>query len=282
MKLFFLLFTGMLAFSNFTQASEANAYEVKVSEAKVSEAKALETKVTKTNQDFLKPLIPHNAEYKVFYGSIELGKARYQLPVSNNGYYNYRFDSDVSLLMLSDVRNIKSEFQLVDGKLKPIRYLSERSGTGSDYSEQTAFAASQGVIHTIYKDEREKLDYEENIFDPLMVQLQFRMDMYTNPETLEYEMVKEKEFDDYKFRIIGKEQMILDSGTYQTIKIEVVRSSKKRQTFFWMAPELNYLPVRLSHFSKGSKQLDIQIDNYQIFNSEDNAAAIPKTATQTN
>lgn len=35
-----------------------------------------------------------------------------------------------------------------------------------------------------------------------------------------------------------------------------------------MAPDLNYLPVRLSHFSKGSKQLDIQLDNYHFFESQ--------------
>ncbi|MEZ9237687.1 MULTISPECIES: DUF3108 domain-containing protein [unclassified Shewanella] len=229
---------------------------------------AAEPAETSLHQDFLKPLTPHNAEYKVYYGSIELGKARYQLPASSDGYYEYRFDSDVSLLMLSDVRNIKSEFQLVEGKIKPIRYMSERSGTGSDYSEQTAFAASQGVIHTIYKEEREKLEYAENVLDPLTAQLQFRMDMYSNPKTLHYDMVKEKEFDDYEFKIVGKEQVIIDSGTYQTVKIEVVRNSKKRQTFFWMAPDLNYLPVRLSHFSKGSKQLDIQLDNYHFFESQ--------------
>ncbi|MDO6620210.1 MULTISPECIES: DUF3108 domain-containing protein [unclassified Shewanella] len=230
----------------------------------------------KENLEYLKALTPHSAEYRVFYGSIELGKARYQLPESDNGYYNYRFDSDISLLMLSDVRNLNSEFKLEDGKVKPIRYMSKRSGTGSDYTEQTAFAAGQGVIHTIYKDEREKLPFAEDIYDPLVSQLIFRMDMYRQPELLKYKMVKEKEFDDYEFKIVGKEQVILDSGTYQTVKIEVVRKSKKRQTFFWMAPELNYLPVRLSHFSKGSKQLDIQLDNYQIQQAIESDTAVTK------
>ncbi|WP_227006659.1 DUF3108 domain-containing protein [Shewanella donghaensis] len=224
--------------------------------------------------DYLKPLIPHSAEYRVFYGSIELGKARFQLPKSDNGYYNYRFDSDVSLLMLSDVRNINSEFQLEDGELKPIRYMSKRSGTGSDYTEQTVFAPGQDVIHTIYKDEREKLPFANDIFDPLVSQLQFRMDLYHNPDSLKYKMVKEKELDDYEFKVVGKEQVIIDSGTYQTIKIEVVRKSKKRQTFFWMAPDLNYLPVRLSHFSKGSKQLDIKLDNYHIEQAIENDTAV--------
>jgi hypothetical protein len=31
-----------------------------------------------------------------------------------------------------------------------------------------------------------------------------------------------------------------------------------------MAPDLGYLPVRLTHFEKGSKQLDIKLLNYQF------------------
>jgi hypothetical protein len=212
----------------------------------------------------LSPLTAHIAQYKVFYGSIELGVANYRLPATNSGFYSYYFDSDVSLLIISDQRHLKSEFTLENSKLVPFRYSQERTGTGSDYSEQTAFAKTQKFIHTIYKQEALKLPYEEKVFDPLMVQLQFRMDLAANLRPLDYKMVKEKEVDDYQFRVLGKEKVTIESGTYDTVKVEVVRDSSKRQTFFWMAPDLAYLPVRLSHFSKGSKQLDIQLASYQF------------------
>ncbi|MCL1104310.1 DUF3108 domain-containing protein [Shewanella algicola] len=215
----------------------------------------------------LSPLTAHKANYKVFYGSIELGEAIYSLPATDTGYYTYHFDSNVSLLLLSDKRQLTSEFTLENGKLVPFRYVHERSGTGSDYTEQTAFAKAQEFIHTIYKQKALKLPYQERVFDPLMVQLQFRMDLAANTRPLDYKMVKEKEVDDYQFRVLGKEQVVLESGTYDTVKVEVVRAAKKakkRQTYFWMAPDLAYLPVRLSHFSKGSKQLDIQLATYQF------------------
>ncbi|AZG75181.1 DUF3108 domain-containing protein [Shewanella livingstonensis] len=211
----------------------------------------------------LSPLTAHSAQYKVFYGSIELGVANYRLPATDSGFYSYHFDSDVSLLMLSDQRHLTSEFTLENGKLVPFRYIQERTGTGSDYTEQTAFAKAQKFIHTIYKQEALKLPYQEKVFDPLMVQLQFRMDLAANLRPLDYKMVKEKEVDDYQFRVLGNEKVTIESGTYDTVKVEVVRDSTKRQTFFWMAPDLAYLPVRLSHFSKGSKQLDIQLASYQ-------------------
>lgn len=216
---------------------------------------------------YLSPLTPHSTSYNVYYGSISLGHANYQLPKTETGYYEYLFESDLSLLMLSDTRSLKSNFTLEDGGLEPFRYQHDRKGTGKDYTEQTAFAKAQQFIHTIYKNEALKLDYEKAVFDPLMVQLQFRMDVISQKRPLSYRMVKDKEIDEYDFKIIGPEQITVDGGTFKTIKFEVVRSSTKRQTFFWMAPDLAYLPVRLSHFSKGSKQLDIQLSSYK-FESE--------------
>ncbi len=210
-------------------------------------------------------LTPHMAEYEVYYGSIELGRARYILQPPEDNLYRYRFDSDVSLLMLSDKRHIRSEFSLEDDNhLVPMRYSVERTGTGPNFREQAAFAKAQNVVHSRYKDERAKFPYDTKLFDPLMVQLQFRLDMEANRDSLHYSMVKEGEIDDYDFKIVGKERVNIDSGSYQTVKFEVVRNSKKRQTFFWMAPELGYLPIRLSHFEKGSKQLDIKLLNYRF------------------
>ncbi|ABV87711.1 DUF3108 domain-containing protein [Shewanella pealeana] len=215
-------------------------------------------------------LTPHTAEYQVYYGSIELGRARYILEAPQGNFFQYRFDSDVGLLMLSDKRHILSEFTLEDAnQLVPMRYSVERTGTGPSFREQAAFAKGQNVVHSRYKDERAKFPYDNQLFDPLMVQLQFRLDMQAHKDELHYTMVKEGEVDDYAFKIVGKERVNIESGSYQTVKFEVVRDSKKRQTFFWMAPDLSYLPIRLTHFEKGSKQLDIKLLNYRFGPSDE-------------
>lgn len=225
------------------------------------------------------PLTPHTAEYQVYYGDIELGKGRYRLEApTDTGIYNYYFDSALSLLILSDDRHLHSEFTLDKAhpnKLLPIRFMHQREGTGPNYQEQTAFAREQGNVYTRYKDEKGKYDYSDTLYDPLMVQLQFRLDIMDGKQPLDYSMVKSNEIDDYEFKILGKERVKLPSGTYDTVKIEVVRDpKKKRKTLFWMAPDLSYLPVRLTHFEKGDKQLDIQLLNYHYQESP----ADPQTA----
>lgn len=217
------------------------------------------------------PLHPQTAEYQVNFGSIELGKAKFILqPATENRSYQYIFDSNISLLMLSDIRHITSEFTIDSNnhQLLPIRYIQKREGTGKDYTEQTAFARDQGKIYTRYKDERGSFKYTSNIYDPLMVQLQLRLDLAANKENLEYSMVKKNEIDTYQFKILATEKLTIDSGSYNTIKLKVIRESNKRQTFFWIAPKLNYLPVRLTHYSNDSKQLDIKLLNFEYLATE--------------
>lgn len=232
------------------------------------------------------PLTPHTAEYQVNYGNIELGKARYQLPAPQDNLYQYRFDSDVSLLMLWDKRTVISTFSEEGGQLVPMRYIHNRSGTGSDYQEQSAYVLDQQLVHSRYKDERAKFPYTQDLFDPLMVQLQFRLDIMKGSDKLHYKMLKSGEIDEYDFKVVSKERMVLPSGTYETVKIEVVRDNDKRQTFFWMSPKLGYLPVRLTHFEKGSKQLDIQLLNYHysepiMAQTEKQTTEQPKVAADT-
>jgi len=131
------------------------------------------------------PLTPQTAEYQVNYGSIELGKAQYELLPKQGNIYQYRFDSDVSLLVLWDKRHIISEFTDENGHLQPIRYTHDREGTGSDYQDQTVFLKNKQEIFSRYKDKKIKLPYKETIYDPLVAQLQFRLDMSNGIKNLD-------------------------------------------------------------------------------------------------
>ncbi|GLP96186.1 DUF3108 domain-containing protein [Paraferrimonas sedimenticola] len=221
------------------------------------------------------PLTPHEAEYKVYYGNIELGGARYQLNQVDPTHFQYRFDSSLSLLVLSDKRQITSEFELEGDQLYPIRFMHDRKGTGSDFTEQTAYLKDRGVIHSRYKGERAKIDYDKRLFDPLMVQLQLRMDLHNAEEIGEYyyEMVKDNEVDDYGFRSAGTETITVNDKQYDTVKLVVIRDSDKRETFIWFAPELDFMPVQLAHFEKGSKQLNIRLHSYHPYETSKPATA---------
>lgn len=224
-------------------------------------------------------LAPFEADYKVLYGDIGLGKAHFSLPVPQGNYYEYNFSCELSLLFLSDERSIKSKFRRTDEGLEPMVFMHKRTGTGRDFSEQVAFLKDKSIVRSNYKGEHVELPFENRLFDTMMVQLQFRQDLLEGKETLEYQMVKDNEIDDYAFKRMGEELLNIDGTEYRTLRLEVVRNSKKRKTVVWMAPDLAYLPVRMTHFEKGDKQLDVQLTGYRF--TEPMAAESKATAEPT-
>ncbi|WP_338588779.1 DUF3108 domain-containing protein [Shewanella khirikhana] len=209
-------------------------------------------------------LSPFEADYKVLYGDIGLGKAHFSLPAPEGNYYQYNFTSELSLLFLSDERSIKSKFRRTDHGLEPMVFIHQRTGTGSDFSEQVAFLKDKSIVRSNYKGEHVELPFENKLYDTMMVQLQFRQDLIDGKEALEYHMVKDNEIDDYSFKRMGEEVLNIDGTEYRTLRLEVIRDSKKRKTVVWMAPDLAYLPVRMTHFEKGDKQLDVQLTGYRF------------------
>ncbi|MCL1076844.1 DUF3108 domain-containing protein [Parashewanella spongiae] len=219
----------------------------------------------------LSPLLPQTAEYRVLYGSIDLGKARYTLDKIND-QFNYKFESELSLLVLSDRREVSSEFVVTNDHVNPIRFFHEREGTGSDYQAQLVFLKSQEKVYGKYKHEKLEFNYANDLYDILSVQVQLRLDLANKKEDLNYKIIKSNKISDYQFNIVGTEVININQRNYQTIKLMVERKKKKRQTLIWLAPELAYLPVKLTHSKKGKKQLEVQLLNSSFMTERDELA----------
>jgi hypothetical protein len=46
--------------------------------------------------------------------------------------------------------------------------------------------------------------------------------------------------------------------------VKLIRDSKKRETFAWFAPSLNYTLVRLQQFKEGDEQGDIKLKSFDL------------------
>ncbi|MFT5276886.1 MAG: hypothetical protein ACI8VI_000516, partial [Granulosicoccus sp.] len=67
----------------------------------------------------------------------------------------------------------------------------------------------------------------------------------------------------YQIEVVGKETLQLPYGVVEAVKVKVNRESKKRQTFAWYAPSLDFVLVRLQQFKEGEEQGDIRLKTYQ-------------------
>jgi hypothetical protein len=203
-----------------------------------------------------------SAEYEIFYGDIHLGKANYRFRHVDGNSYRFEFSSNLRFLIFWDQRSVYSDLVYEDGQLRPSYYRHDRKGTGHDYLEQIIFDPAGKQIVTTYEKDEKELEYEADIIDGLTMQLQMMLDLQRGIEQPSYRIVDFNKLKTYAFRPAGKEVLNIQDRDYETVMLQVVRKSEKRETRMWFAPERNYLPMQMVHFSKGKKKFNAHLVNY--------------------
>ena len=62
-----------------------------------------------------------------------------------------------------------------------------------------------------------------------------------------YAIAEAKEVEARKFVKQGSERVTTSYGTFDTIKVVMKHDKPNRDTIFWLAPKLDYVPVKVSH-----------------------------------
>ena len=74
-------------------------------------------------------LASFEADYAVYRAGKQHGTAKRYLKLSEKGY-QLGYSSDISWMVFTDKRQETSDFILQDGRIQPLRYVLQRSGTG--------------------------------------------------------------------------------------------------------------------------------------------------------
>ena len=204
---------------------------------------------------------PYSAEYYAYHSGSKLGKAQQALRELEDGNYQLYYTSKLRILFISDKREENSIFKWQNDKIIPIRYKYRRTGTtGSDKSLDVEFDAENKLI----KIAPDKTLPWKGELDNQLYSLDVRKMLAMGETTAKYQMINSRgQQREYGIQVLGTETLQLPYGTVDTIKTKIIRSSKKRETFIWFAPELDYVMVRLQQFKQGKEQGDIKLSKYQ-------------------
>ncbi|WP_228710681.1 DUF3108 domain-containing protein [Saccharobesus litoralis] len=207
-------------------------------------------------------LTPFNAKYSVHRGNLTLGKVKRQLTQLSDDKFVFSYMSDLSFLILSDKRKESAEIQLIDGQIRPIKYLYKREGTGSN--KRTTLKFNHQTRHVFDGIKGKQIECDETIdwYDQISYQLQMKLDIEQGKSDLTYYLIDSKKREKlYQFEKVAAEQLVTPAGTFDTIKFERVLSNKSRSTQVWIAPKLGNLLVRVRQEKEGSEQADAILES---------------------
>lgn len=159
----------------------------------------------------------------------------------------------------------RSIFRWQDGNVIVDSYSYEQSGVSSA-EESISFNWDTQTATSVEDDESWELSIDFGAMDKLAYQVQLRHLLQTTDQTeFSFLVLDTDELETHNYRVLGEELLATELGTFNTINIERVRrEGSSRSTNIWIAPELNYLLVKLEQVNGSGRKVELLVERATI------------------
>jgi len=230
-------------------------------------------------------IAPFKADYTFNIANMISGKASRTL-TEDNGVWNYTFKASVpmmadatetSIFRLNNATAIQATSQSKKSKHAKVQNMIAQTQPETveslEHSYNFRFLNNVRNNHIKFdwpsktvQSSTEKGDssYPAQVgaLDMLNLEIQVREDLHHQQLKSEYLLANEKETHPVMFVADGNETIQTPAGTFDTVKYHLVQDGEKRKTYFWLAPKLDNLPVRV-HQTDGKLEYEINLSSYE-------------------
>ncbi len=147
--------------------------------------------------------------------------------------------------------NQSANFSLSGGKIVPSGSSMSVKVLGVGNTHSTKFNNSAKTVVSTYKGKATTLKMGRQAYDDLSLESQIRQELINGRFSGSYDLVKKTNIETTKFKKSGSSKITVPAGTYDVIRIDRVHDDAGRSTSFWVAPSLNYLPIKVSQVNDG-------------------------------
>ena len=189
---------------------------------------------------------PFQASYQFSYNGKNLGSATRNLSQSGNTWTYVFAAKAVGLASATET----SKFTFTNGKIGSSSFSRTSKILVHNNTMSIKFNPSTKTINTQKDDTKRSFAWASGVLDELNAELQVREDLKAGGLKSQYLIADAKEVEGRRFVKQGNEQLKTSYGTFDTIKVAMKHDKPGRETIFWLAPKLDYLPVKVTHVDK--------------------------------
>lgn len=203
-------------------------------------------------------LNPFKATYQFSYNGHNMGSATRTLQQNGNNW-TYVFAAKAGILASATET---SHFSLVDSNVVSNNFSRNANYIGLSDSFRINFNPAGKTIATNRKGKANSFAWKSGALDELNAEVQIREDLKKTGLKNNYYITDAKGVAQRKFIKLGTENLVTPYGTFSTIKVKLDHGKDERNTIFWLAPKLDYLPVKVAH-NDGRSSYGILLTGYQ-------------------
>lgn len=196
----------------------------------------------------LAELTPYTATYRVNLDNKLNGTATASLSQQGNRFH---YQLKATAPMASTLE--QTDFQMENGQLKSLGYKAQRKVLFSSRINSISFDWKQRSAHAARGSKQADYRIEEGTLDPLNMEIRIRDDLLrTGRLDKEYPLADPKSFHPVRFEIIGSETLSTPMGNIDTLKVRRIHDDPERSSQFWLAKNMEYLPVKIVQTDDGA------------------------------
>lgn len=188
------------------------------------------------------------AHYALSLNGFKLGESKISLSAQGNNrfvYRSYTYSTGVAKLFRNDTVRESSLFTLQGEGLRPLEYRFDHTGDKKERHALLKFDWQAGKVSNTVEGHTWEMKIPGGTLDKLVVQLAVMLDLGGGEKKLTYAIADGGKLKEYQFVVIGEETIKVPAGEFATLKLERLRKDNDRTTYFWCAPQLGHLPVKI-------------------------------------
>ena len=201
---------------------------------------------------------PFQASYQFNYNGKNVGSATRSLSQSGNNW-TYAFTAKAAGMASASET---SRFSFSNGKISSSSFSRTSKILVHNNTMSIRFNPSAKTINTKKDDKTRSFAWQAGVLDELNAELQLREDLKASGLKSSYLIADAKEVEARRFVKSGTERVTTSFGTFDTVKVILKPSKPNRSTTFWLAPKLDYLPVKVTH-QDGKTSYGLSLTGYQ-------------------
>ncbi|MEF8834488.1 MAG: DUF3108 domain-containing protein [Halofilum sp. (in: g-proteobacteria)] len=198
------------------------------------------------------PLSTFRAEYRVTNGSIQLGTTMISLQPDASGWH-YRSVTEatgLASLFVSGQAIESTRLEPHDGRLRPLAY--DHTEPDDEDNVRVAFDWEARMATVRDAEGTRTLDLDAGTMDGFAATLAMIQAVARGERDIRIATIDDDgDHETLVFRQAGRESVSVPFGTFDTVRVERERKGKSRETITWLAPELDWVAVRIEQRKDG-------------------------------
>lgn len=193
-------------------------------------------------------LRPYTAEYKTTARGFNLSVTR-KLEADDNNHFILTNGGKMLVVGFHEI----SVFRVEDEQIRSISYVYQGTGLVSRRQE-LHFNNEPGKITSLYKDQWYDLPHHSSTLDRMNQMEQLRLELLQDPADvgdITLRIADGKRLKDSQLVLIGEETQHTPLGPVTTLHYERLHDDPDRKSDIWLAPQWDYLMVRMVHIEDG-------------------------------